>query len=305
MPPGSRAAALSCRQARGSRVGAGEDVERLVAGEDERDLVGDRVHRIPGRAVVLRLRTARELLRRGLRVAEMDDCFRAAEIRLERGEIDEAVGIARRHVADAANRDDHGVVVRAQHVLQMLERRDLLEQLGFGVGAELAQPGGVIWKWNVRPLGALPFTSSAEALQARNQRWRQVRRDRRARHADREVRAQMCDKVRAHALGGASGQRLLESGERQARRLDRPERDHDGALPAIARRRERDIHRPTVLPDAHAGDPHPVVGLRLGDELLHMAVRDDHQPLARVRVGPTPSARCWPAARHESVLGRR
>ena len=41
--------------------------------------------------------------------------------------------------------------------------------------------------------------------------------------------------------------------------------------------------RRAVLPDAHAGDAHPVVGLRLGDEFLHVAVRHDHQPLARVR----------------------
>jgi hypothetical protein len=40
------------------------------------------------------------------------------------------------------------------------------------------------------------------------------------------------------------------------------------------------------LPDAHAGHSHPIVRLRLGDELLHMAVRNNHEPLARICCRP-------------------
>ena len=126
--------------------------------------------------------------------------------------------------------------------LQMLERRDLLEQFSLGVGAELLKPAGGDLEMECAPVGRLALHEQCGTLEARNQRRRQVGRDGRARHADREVRAQMRDEVRAHALGGPAGERLLESGERQARGLDRAQRYHHGALPAIARRRERDIH---------------------------------------------------------------
>ena len=42
----------------------------------------------------------------------------------------------------------------------------------------------------------------------------------------------------------------------------------------------------TELPFCQTRTPvtlHPIVGLRLGDELLHVAVRNDHEPLARIR----------------------
>jgi len=49
-----------------------------------------------------------------------------------------------------------------------------------------------------------------------------------------------------------------------------------------------DVDGAAVLPDAHAGHSHPIVRLRLGDELLHMAVGNNHNPLARIC--------CWPGA---------
>ena len=103
---------------RDGAVGVGEDLERLVAGEDECDLVGYRVHRIPCGAVVVGLRTAGKLLRAGLGVAEMDNRLRAPEVAFLGREVDEAVGIARRHVADAANGDDDRVVVGAAACLR-------------------------------------------------------------------------------------------------------------------------------------------------------------------------------------------
>ena len=154
----------------------------------------------------------------------------------------------------------------------------------------LLKPAAVIWKWNVRPLGALPFTSSAETLQAGDHGGRQVRGNRRARHADVQIRAQMRDQVRAHAMRGAAGERLLECGERHARGLDCAERDHHGALPAVARRRERDIDGAAVLPDAHAGHAHPVVGLRLGDELLTWQFGTTISRLRASATAPMPSA---------------
>ena len=79
----------------------------------------------------------------------------------------------------------------------------------------------MIWKWNVRPFAALPFTSNAEhcrlgitvggrlaAIAALGMRIV-------------KVGAQMRDEVFPHPLGGASGERLLERRARDARRLDR------------------------------------------------------------------------------------
>ena len=92
----------------------------------------------------------------------------------------------------------------------------------------------------------------------------------------------MRDQVRTHPIRGAAGERLAERGACDARRFNCAERDHHRALPVAAGRRDGDFNRGAVLPHADAGDAHPVVGLRLRDELLHVAVRDDHQPLARI-----------------------
>src|SRR5207245_1793204 len=108
---------------------------------DERDLVRNGVHRVPRRAVVLRLRAARKVLRAGLGIAEMDHGLWAREVGLRRREIDKAVRIARGHIADAADSDDDGVVVGAKHVLQMFESRDLFEKLGLRVAAKFAESG--------------------------------------------------------------------------------------------------------------------------------------------------------------------
>ena len=82
----------------------------------------------------------------------------------------------------------------------MFELGDLLEQLGFGVGAEFAQSRGGDLEVERPAVGRLAFHEQRGALEAGNQRGRQVGRDGRARHADGEVRAQMRDEVRAHAL---------------------------------------------------------------------------------------------------------
>src|SRR6266851_4703216 len=93
----------------------------------------------------------------------------------------------------------------------------------------------------------------------------------------------MCDEVRAHALGDATSERLLEGGERHARRLDGAQGNHYGTLSTIAWRRQREIDGTAVLPDAHTGGSHPAIRLRLGDEFLDMTVWNDHEPLAGVR----------------------
>ena len=168
----------------------------------------------------------------------------------------------------------------------MLEGRDLLEQLRLGIGAELIEPGSRDLEMEGFAIGCLAFHQQGRDLQAGDHRRRQIGGDRRARNADGQIRAQMRDQVLAHPLIGAAGQRLLKRRARDARRFDGAERDDDRALAAIARRRQHHRQRIAVLPDAHAGDPHPVVRLGFGDQVLHMAVRDDHDALARIGLRP-------------------
>ena len=263
-------------------VGVGENVKGLIPRKDEGDLVGHRVHRVPGRPIVLRLRAAWKVRRTGLGVAEVHDSLRTPEIGVDGGEVDEAVGIPRGHLADAANGDDHGIVVGAQHVVHMLERRQFLEQLRFRVVTQLAEARGRDLEVERPSIRRLALDEQRGTLQARNHRGRKVGGDRRARDANRQVGAQVGHQIGAHPLRRATGERLLECGEGDPRRFDGAECDHHRALPTAARRGERNIDGAAVLPDSDTGHLHPTVGLRLRDELLHVAVRHDHQPLACV-----------------------
>ena len=66
---------------RDGACGAWQNLEWLIAGKDKRDLVGDRIHRIPCIAIIVRLRTTREVRRGGFGVAEMDDGLRVVQNR--------------------------------------------------------------------------------------------------------------------------------------------------------------------------------------------------------------------------------
>src|SRR6266536_5971708 len=57
------------------------------------------------------------------------------------GQVDEAVRVLRRHLPDAAQGDDGGLVIGLQHRVELLQAGDLLEQLGFGVVAEPPETG--------------------------------------------------------------------------------------------------------------------------------------------------------------------
>src|SRR5215510_13999579 len=111
------------------------------------------------------------------------------------------------------------------------------------------------------PVCRVSFYEQRRALKAVYERWRQVRCDCRPRNSDREVRTEMSNEIRAHALGGASSERLLKSSERDACGFHCAKRDYNEALSSNA---------------------HPIVGLRLGDKFLHVAVRRDHDALARI-----------------------
>ena len=65
-------------------VWTGEDFKRLGTREDERDVIGDCIHRSPRCAIVVGLGAAGKVLRFGLRVAEGDDGFRTIEVGLGR-----------------------------------------------------------------------------------------------------------------------------------------------------------------------------------------------------------------------------
>ena len=64
-------------------VSAWQNLERLVAGKDERDLVGDRIHRVPCSAVVLRLSTAGKSFGLALELPRCHDGLRAVEVGLQ------------------------------------------------------------------------------------------------------------------------------------------------------------------------------------------------------------------------------
>ena len=61
----------------------------------------------------------------------------------------------RGHVTNAAYGDHHSVIGRAQHVLQVLKRRNFLEQFSFGIRIELLQAGGGNLKMEGAPIGRL------------------------------------------------------------------------------------------------------------------------------------------------------
>ena len=61
-----------------------QNFEWLIAGEDQRDLVGYGIHLIPRSAVGIGFRAAGELLRAGLGVAKRNHRLRASEIRVSR-----------------------------------------------------------------------------------------------------------------------------------------------------------------------------------------------------------------------------
>ena len=77
----------------------------------------------------------------------------------------------------------------------MFQSRDFLEKLGLGIAAQLAQSRGGDLEVESPAVGCLAFHEQRRALQAGNQRGRQVGRDGRARHTNGEVGAQMRNKV--------------------------------------------------------------------------------------------------------------
>src|SRR5207248_5767008 len=87
------------------------------------------------------LRTSRKLLGGGFRIPPGDDCTRPAEINVARRQTDKTIGIARRHVADATAGDDYRIVARTKQVIEVLQGRNLLEQLALGIRTEFLQTG--------------------------------------------------------------------------------------------------------------------------------------------------------------------
>ena len=81
-------------------AGGAKNLEGLAAGENQRDLVGEGVHLVPEGAIGLRLGAA---TRRLPGIADVDKGARAPVLPIARrpGQIDEAVGIVRNHLADA------------------------------------------------------------------------------------------------------------------------------------------------------------------------------------------------------------
>ena len=151
-----------------ARVALGQYLERLVAGEDQRDLIGDRIHLIPCRAIVVGLGTAGKVLRAGLGVAEMNHGL---------GPLESVSGVDRsmklsglRGVISPMPRM---VMTTVSSVARSMS--SMCSSVGIFLKSSasesmpsLLNPEAVIWKWNVRPLAALPFTSNAETLEAGN-----------------------------------------------------------------------------------------------------------------------------------------
>src|SRR6185369_2053036 len=98
--------------------------------------------------------------------------LRTVKVRFDAGKGNEAIRIARGHVADTANCDNNGIVRCTQHVLHVFKRRQLLEQLGLGIAAEFPQSRGSNLKMKGPSIGRLPFRQQRGALKAGEGTWR-------------------------------------------------------------------------------------------------------------------------------------
>ena len=288
---GERGEALRPRAGRhrDHAVRAGEDVERLVAGEDERDLVGDRVHLVPCRAVVVGLGAAGEVLRRwpwrcrdGRPLSDGRNRSRSSTRSMKLSGLRGVMSPMPRIVMTTVLSLARSMSSRCSSV------GIFLNSSASESAPSLFKPDAVIWKWNVRPLAALPFTSSAEHWRLVNGvggrlaaiaalGTRMVRFERRC--AIRFVPMRCAARPASDCWNVVSATRVVSTV---------PSAMTTALCPPLRGGASGMSDGAAVLPDAHAGHAHPIVGLRLGDELLHVAVRNDHQPLARVRRRPDP-----------------
>src|SRR5215208_2820650 len=116
----------------GATARGDDDVELPAIGEDERHLVGERVHRIPQISVLLRLRAAAG---RSPGVANVNKRSRATVFLIigTLREVNEAVRVVRCHLPDASEGDDDRLIGGVAHGVELLQTGYLFEQLGFGV----------------------------------------------------------------------------------------------------------------------------------------------------------------------------
>src|SRR5215831_9175266 len=98
----------------------------------------------------------------------------------------------------------------------------------------------------------------------------------------------MGDEVRSHPLGRTTGKRVLKSALGEPSAFNCAEgNDYRCLMPVRTRLRERDdLFCAGCVLYSNASGPHPVVTLCFGDDVEHMALRNDHQTFPRVGFGP-------------------
>ena len=89
----------------------------------------------------------------------------------------------------------------------------------------------------------------------------------------------MGNQVGAHPLSGAPGKGILESAQRQTRALNGSEGDDHRPLATVRAglRKRNDLFRAGRILHPNAGNAHPVIILRFGNDVENVALRHDHQ----------------------------
>src|SRR6266704_1558222 len=192
-----------------------EDFERKFIRKRCRNLIGERIHRVPYLLVNLGLwsgtAAVADIRHRhfGCGATEVGEC---------RGQSNKTIRIVSGHFADAAHGDDDVRVRGIEEPFQVFNVGNLLEQLRFRVVPELAEAGGrnlQMGKMIHTIEGSLAFHEKGGNLQRLAVGWRE-KRQRYDWNADCEVGAKMGDQVRSHPLSCAPGKGVLECAKCEA-----------------------------------------------------------------------------------------
>ena len=179
----------------------------------------------------------------------------------------------RLHLADAAQRDDHEIIVRAGERAERVHVRDFPKQLRLRI-ARRTRPvepgrGNLEMKMAERIVGVFdaPFEENRAGLEILHRR-RDA--ERAARNADGEIRPQMRHEIRAD-------ERTVEGELRQPRALDRALREDDDR--AVGHRNEPQIRLDARDDKLGFSRRHDALA---GLQADRVAVRHHHQPLPHI-----------------------
>ncbi len=190
---------MMCRPETVARwIRRGRDTEQL------RDVLRRLVHRVPKLEVARSLRVRRS--HSGVtRIGDRHESSLGAEFILfarPRIERHATAGVVRLHLADRANRHDDVCVVRILVLVERVDVRNLLEQLGFRVAANRTKPGGGDLQVECRVViraGELVTAFDEECRRLQRLHRSRKRRQGRPRESNVQVRTQVRHEVGADA----------------------------------------------------------------------------------------------------------